>query len=209
MRRLGNLVNRESDGTWAIGADHLDRARVYEQAQSRRSPVIVETLSGVRLDKQVGSDGATWLDRELVAASPTPLRDAGFGRDAHAALIARRQWLIEQGLAEREQDQIVYRANLLNVLRNREVARAGSQLSEELGLAYREAKSGVRIDGVLQQRLDLVSGRFAVVTRGRDFTLVPWREVLERQLGRSVSGIMREDGISWTIGRQRRGPEVS
>jgi hypothetical protein len=209
MRRLGNVVNRESDGTWIVASDHLARAQAFEQAQGRRTPVIIETLSVTKLEKQIGSDGATWLDRELIAANPIPLRDAGFGKDARVALIARQQWLIEQGLAEREQGQVVYRANLLRTLRSRELARAGAQLSDELGLAFTETRPGNRVDGVYRKPIDLISGRFAVVTRGRDFTLVPWRDVLDRSLGKSVSGIAREEGISWTIGRQRKGPEIS
>lgn len=93
-------------------------------------------------------------------------------------------------------------------MRTRDLARAGAQFSEELGLAYTEMKPGSRVEGVYQQRVDLLSGRFAVVTRERDFTLVPWREVLERSLGKSVSGIVREEGISWSTGRQREGPEI-
>jgi hypothetical protein len=58
-------------------------------------------------------------------------------------------------------------------------------------------------------RVNLSSGSFAVVENGREFSLVPWRPVLERQLGREVTGIMRDKGsISWTIGRGRQGPEI-
>jgi hypothetical protein len=33
--------------------------------------------------------------------------------------------------------------------------------------------------------------------------------VLERQLGREISGVMRSSGsISWTFGRERQGPEI-
>jgi hypothetical protein len=31
--------------------------------------------------------------------------------------------------------------------------------------------------------------------------LVPWCPVIEKELGRTVSGLMRGDGISWEIGR--------
>ncbi|MGN6515293.1 MAG: relaxase/mobilization nuclease RlxS [Rhizomicrobium sp.] len=209
MRRLGDLVEREPDGTWIIAPDHLARAQRYEHAQSRLTPVAVQTLSTVSVERQVGREGATWLDRELVSADPLPLRDAGFGKDARNALIRRQQWLIEQGLAEQEQDQIVYRANMLATLRRRDLARAGSQLSSELGLAYVETKPGQRVEGTYRKHVDLASGRYALVERSRDFTLVPWREVLERNIGRAVSGIMRDDTISWTFGRQRKGPEIS
>jgi hypothetical protein len=52
------------------------------------------------------------------------------------------------------------------------------------------------------------SGRFAVIEKAREFTLVPWRPVLERHLGKQASGIARGDSISWTLGRQR-GPSIT
>jgi hypothetical protein len=33
--------------------------------------------------------------------------------------------------------------------------------------------------------------------------------VIEDSIGREVSGIMRGDTISWTLGRQRSGPSIS
>ncbi|MFI5024289.1 MAG: relaxase/mobilization nuclease RlxS [Alphaproteobacteria bacterium] len=208
MRRLGAGVERKPGGTWIIAPDHLERAMAFERAQARTSPIVIETLSTLPLDRQIGADGATWLDRELVADSPTPLRDAGFGRQVSEALAPRRQWLIEQELARGEQDRTVYRANMLGLLRRRELARVGAQLSGELGLRYAEMEPGERIEGVYRRRLDLASGRFAVIQKSREFTLVPWRPVLERNLGKQVSGIARGDTISWTLGRQRGGPSV-
>lgn len=58
------------------------------------------------------------------------------------------------------------------------------------------------LEGTLGRTIDTPSGRFAVVEQSRQFTLVPWRPVLERQIGKHVAGIMR-DGISWSIGRDR------
>jgi hypothetical protein len=52
-------------------------------------------LSALPVDRQVGAEGATWLDRELIADVRTATRDAGFGRDVRAALSQRRQWLVE------------------------------------------------------------------------------------------------------------------
>tara|TARA_R110000782_G_scaffold79115_4_gene157435 strand:- start:32166 stop:32348 length:183 start_codon:yes stop_codon:yes gene_type:complete len=45
--------------------------------------------------------------------------------------------------------------------------------------------------------------RYGLIAMSREFSLVPWRPVLERGLGKHVSGIARDEGISWTIGRQR------
>jgi hypothetical protein len=104
MRRLGGIVEREADGTWIIAPDHLERAANFERAQARTNPVLVETLSALPLDRPVRTEGATWLDRELVAAAPIPLRDAGFGREVRDGLARRHQWLIEQELQIRTLD---------------------------------------------------------------------------------------------------------
>lgn len=209
MRRLGAHVERQSDGTWIIAPDHLERAAAFERTQARMNPVVIQILSAVPLNRQLGADGATWLDHELVADTPTPTRDAGFGREVRQALDRRRQWLIEQGLTRQEQDRIIYRANMLGLLRRRELSRVADQLSGELGLAYVEAKPGERIDGIYHRRVELASGRFALIEKSREFTLVPWRPVLERNLGKVVSGIARGDTISWSLGRKRSGPGIS
>src|SRR3546814_18626388 len=110
--------------------------------------MIVETLSALPLDKQVAADGATWLDRELVADEPEPMRDTGFGREVRQALARRRQWLIEQQLARQEEDRVVYRAHMLGLLRRRELTRVAGQLSGEPRLNYAEGPSEDRKSGV-------------------------------------------------------------
>jgi type IV secretory pathway VirD2 relaxase len=209
IRRATGGVEREADGTWVIAPDHLERAAAFERRQAQAAPVVVQTLSSLPLERQVGAEGATWLDRELVAETPEPVRDEGFGRDVRAAQARRRQWLIIEELAREDQDRIVYRANLLSVLRRRELARVAGQLSGDLGLSYVETKSGEKIEGIYRRHVDLASGRFAVIEKAREFTLVPWRPVLERHLGKQVSGMVRGDSISWTVGRQRSGPAIS
>jgi hypothetical protein len=209
MRRLSGSVERGPDGKWVITPDYLEKARAYERAQAKLSPVVIETLSSLPVSRQIGMDGATWLDRELVASDPTPLRKAGFGYEVSEALAQRQRWLIQQGLMQIEGDRVSYRTNLLSELRTRELTRAGGQLSKELGLRYTETKFGQPIEGTYKGAVELAGGKFAVIEKSREFTLVPWRPILERNLGQSVSGIMRDDTISWTLGRQRSGPSIS
>lgn len=209
IRKLSGAVERHVDGTWTIAADHVSRAEAYERARARRTPVVVTVLSPLGLERQVGTDGATWLDGELMRRDPEPLRDNGFGREAKQALNRRRLWLIEQGLAREEISGTVYRANLLAVLRRREVVRAGRIMAKDLGLEYRDVKRGERIEGVYRKPIELASGRYAAIaTRSKELVLVPWRSVLDRNLGREVSGIVRDSGISWSLGRTR-GREIS
>ncbi|AXO14121.1 relaxase/mobilization nuclease RlxS [Thalassospira indica] len=210
MRRLTQGVEREPDGTWIIAPDHLERAAAYERERGKASAVIIRQLSRLSLEQQLESDGATWLDRELVASDSLSVRDAGFGREMRDAQARRRQWLIAQRLARQEQDRIIYRSDLIDTLRKRELARMARQLSKELGLPHVETGSGERVEGTLRRSVDLASGKYALIEKSREFTLVPWRAVLERQVGRQVSGIMRDGNtISWAIGRSRGGPSIS
>jgi type IV secretory pathway VirD2 relaxase len=209
MRRARIDVARDPDGTWRISRDHLAEAERFEQRQLRDRPVEVEMLSSEPVERLAGIEGATWLDRELVVPSDIHARDAGFGREVRAALDARRQWLVEQDLAEESVQGIRLRQNALAILQRRELLRVAAGLSEELGKEFVEPKPGARIEGRVARQVDMVSGRFALIEKSREFTLVPWRSVLEKQIGKQASGIMREGGISWTFGRGRAGPEIS
>ena len=209
MRRSGAGVDREPNGTWIIAADHVDRAAAYEQRLVRDQPMAVETVSSIPIERLGRIDAATWLDRELASGMPTPFRDAGFGHEVRSVVTVRRQWLVEQQLADRDGDAVRLRANALAVLQRRELLRVAGQLSEEMGKTFAEARTGDTIEGRLARKVDLLSGKFALVEKSREFTLVPWRPALEKQLDHQVGGIMRADGINWRFGRDRAGPEIS
>jgi hypothetical protein len=208
MRRARAGLDREPDGTWIIGPDHLDRAKAFEQRRVEASPVAVRTLTTVPLEQQIGTVGATWLDRRLVSGAEVS-RDSGFGREVREAQTRRRQWLIAEGLAQEAAGQVIYRPDMLALLRQRELARVGHQLAKDAGLVFAETRNGQRIEGSYRRAVDLASGRFAVVETARELSLVPWRPVLERHIGKQVSGIMRDDAINWTIGRSRSGPSIT
>jgi type IV secretory pathway VirD2 relaxase len=209
MRRAG-AVERLADGSWAIADDHVEQATAYEARQLRERPVAIETLSTIPLDRLPAADAATWLDRTLAGEEPVTARDAGFGREVRVALAARRQWLVEQGLADTEGDGVArLRRGVLAALQRRELLRVAGTLREELGKAFVEHGQGQSIEGRLTRRIELASGRYGLVERSREFTLVPWRPALARQLGKPVSGIMRSEGISWRFGRDRAGPQIS
>ncbi len=209
MRRAGTGPERLADGSWTIPDDHLARADAYARAQQRDRPVTLEVLSRSPIDDLAGKDAPTWLDRELAEGGRAVRRDVGYGREVRNALAARRQWLIEQGLADGEGAGFRYRDGALDTLRQRELRHVGERLGDDIGKRFEPARIGERIEGKIARRVDLESGSFAVVERSRDFTLVPWRDVLERNIGKAASGIMRTDGISWQLGRGRSGPNFS
>lgn len=206
MRRLAGAADRETDGSWKIASDHLARAVEFERGQSVRAPVAVELLSRAPLQRQIGAEGATWLDQTLAGGRDAEIRDAGFGHEAHAALSRRRQWLIAEGFAEAVDGRTVYRADMLTALARRELAKVGCNIARETGLAYAEA--GGKIEGTYRRSIELTSGKYAMIEKSREFSLVPWRPVLERYVGKVVAGLKRGDSISWSPGRQR-GPGIS
>ncbi|RSY78555.1 DUF3363 domain-containing protein [Sphingomonas koreensis] len=208
IRRLTDGVTREADGTWIVAPDHLARAAAYETARAKDRPVIVETLSPQPLEQLVRVDAATWLDREMISAEPTPLRDAGFGHDVREAQGRRRQWLVAQGLAQESGGGVSYRPGMIETLRRRELIRVGAQLSKELGIPFAETETGGQVTGIYRRHIDMLSGRYALIEKSREFTLVAWWPVLERQAGKTVSGIVRGNGISWSFGRGRGGPSI-
>lgn len=113
---------------------------------------------------------ARGVDREPVADHPVAVREAGFGREVRAAQALRRQWLIEEGLAEEQEGVVVGRPGMLAVLRRRELLRVAGRLSDELGAPFTEVGAGDRVEGRLVRSVGMTSGRHALIERSRDFT---------------------------------------
>jgi len=154
------------------------------------------------LDRQVTSDGATWLDRQLVGRERASLAAGGFGAEARQALERRTEELVRHGYASRTpQGQLRVKADLIGTLARQEVERVGRQLAAERGLAFQAIHDGQTVRGKLLGSAQLASGRFAMIDDGLGFSLVPWRPVLEKEIGRQVMGVMRGGDISWQLGR--------
>ena len=199
IRRSTGAVQREADGSWKIATDHVERALEYERRRAARKPVRIEPLAAMALEQMPAHDGITWLDED--ASQSAAHGPAGsFGSNVADAMRRRRQWLVEQGLADRPDS--------LDILRRRELQRVAGQLSRELGAPFVEAEPGLPIEGTYSRSVQVGMMRMAVIENSWEFTLVPWRPVLERQIGKEVSGIMRGRDVSWTFGRQRSAPEI-
>lgn len=133
-----------------------------------------------------------------------PLAMGGFGGEVRDAMKARTEHLIQQGLARRQGEQVIFERDLLATLRRRELDETAARLSAQTGLTRTQAAAGEHVMGVYRQRLTLSSGRFAMIDDGLGFQLVPWSPGLEKKLGQHVSGAARDDGgIEWSIGRKR------
>ncbi|AXO68541.1 hypothetical protein AGRHK599_LOCUS4946 [Rhizobium rhizogenes] len=112
----------------------------------------------------------------------------------------RREHHIEQGDATRTQDgRIFYQRSLLATLREREVASVGAEIATSKALPFRAATDGHSVSGKFTGTVQLASSKFVIVEKVREFILVPWRPVIDRQLGREVKG----GSVPWQLWRSK------
>jgi Protein of unknown function (DUF3363) len=198
------LANLEAASDAAPGG--IVELRSFVDAAGRQR-VALAVRSDLPLEAQIEASGATWLDRQLVAREPMSLSSGGFGHEVHQAMEARVEHLIREGLAQRQGQRVICARNLLATLRQRELDAAAARVSSSSGLPYHPTEDGESVAGVYRQRLNLASGRFAMIDDGLGFSLVPWSPSLDRHFGLEVSGIAHASRIDWSFGRSR-GPSI-
>ncbi|TJV17986.1 VirD2 family relaxase/mobilization nuclease [Mesorhizobium sp.] len=201
--RVHHIPFQDIDATGDSAPGSIVELRRYEDAKGRGRAALA-VRSDLSIADQAHAEGATWLDRQLVAHDPIELGEGGFGRDARQALEDRAEHLVERGLARREGQRVFPAPNLIDTLRSREVDALGKQLAAETGLSFITAGDGNHVAGIYRQRFTLASGRFAMIDDGLGFRLVPWSPSLEKQLGNHISGAARRNGgVDWSFGRKR------
>lgn len=204
LRRAG-IVERVAEGVWRVPKDLPERGRQYDA--QRLGGVTVELRSPLPIECQVRVIGATWLDQQLIDGA-SGIADNGFGGEVREMLRQRSDFLVEQGLAERHGQRVILARNLLGTLRGREIDSAAQTISAETGLEHRPLTDGERATGIYRRNVQLASGRFAMLDDGKEFSLVPWKPVIEQRLGQMLAATSRGTGVAWEIGRQR-GPSIA
>ena len=179
--RTHHLVFSDLEMTGDAKPGAIVESRAYDDAAGRKR-LSLATRSDLAIEAQISAAGATWLDRQLLAKE-SALSSGGFGAEVREAMDRRIDHLVEQDLARRQGQRVIFARDLLNTLRRRELDEAAAKLSAETGLAHRPSAEGEHVSGVYRQRVTLASGRFAMIDDGMGFQLVPWRPALEQQLG--------------------------
>ena len=80
---------------------------------------------------------------------------------------------------------------------------AGQNLSREYDKPYKPAATSGKVSGIYRKAIERPSGKYAVIEKSKEFTLVPWREAMDRNLGKSVTGAIKGQTISWTLTKGR------
>jgi len=203
MRRKGH-AERNQDGSWQIPKDYLARARTYEKSRGYGNPVRLDVLANQPLQKLTRAIGKTWLDECLLDNSSSSDSE-GFGGEVETAKLQRRKFLIEQGILSGQNNITTENLNALEAL---DLDAAGKSLSARLDKPYIRAPGSGELSGLYREAITRPSGKYAVIEKSKEFTLVPWRETMDRNLGKSISGIVRGQTISWTL-TKTRGQSIS
>lgn len=195
--QFGNI---EVTGDTASGS--IVETRVYEDHKGVQR-LSLAVRSDLSIEAQVSANGATWLDRQLLAKEQA-LSHGGFGGEVCEAMARRIDHLAQMGLVQRKGEGISFSPDLLATLRRRELDDTAAKLATETGLAHKPSAEGEHVTGIYRQRIILASGRFAMIDDGLGFQLVPWRPALEQRLGQHVTGTMTPGGgIDWRFGRSK------
>jgi hypothetical protein len=199
MRRAG-LLERGADGVFKIARDHVGRALAFERKLAVRSPLSAQIQSHWPLRDQVNAVGPTRLDRILSGAEPPSTGKGRVAATEAVALQQRRLFLIEQGLMGASDEKLG--AHAIASMARTELTEAARRASQVLGVPVL-SQPRTSIEGVYAQRVDLAQGRMAIILQERQALIVPWRPALERFAGREVRGVMRGNGLSWSLNIKR------
>lgn len=199
LRRKG-LVSRNRDGSWRVPGNYIERVTQYEAERAKRLPTPVSRDSRQTLKEMRQARGVTWLDRSsagntsIVGGERSPVFEKAFSERAKAL----RELGIDVGNAGRLPPGALKKLESIDLTD----AAKTSGITDRLYVPLGQAK---RVEGVYKMAMERPSGKFAVIERARDFTLVPWRPVMERRLGKSLIGKVSSGGISWDV-TGRAGP---
>jgi hypothetical protein len=104
-RKIGNaeavcraeLALQLAPNHWRVPANLPERGQAYDLARDRAN-IRISILSLQDLNSQIGHDGATWLDRELVSRQRIVLADEGFGQLVGPTQLAGGRFAMIEGL---------------------------------------------------------------------------------------------------------------
>lgn len=202
LTKLGLAETLTSNET-LIPDGFVKRVNDHAEKAARRSPQIIRKLERLGFESQVRAYGETWLDRQLAGMAKERLSEAGLGGEVRSAM-AERMSVHRQRLLGVGKDAIRLTPEHLQQLQREGMGHAANDVAKQIGLKYRAMKPGEHIEGHFRQTYETPDAKFAIIERGRHFSLVPWREGLEvmrhKQLEISMSQNMQ---FTWRYGRTR------
>jgi type IV secretory pathway VirD2 relaxase len=99
--RAHHIRLKDLDATSDAAPGAIVEVRRLSSREGGSSRLVLAVRSDLSIEDQIHANGATWLDRRLVAKEPMPLSEAGFGREVQNAMGSRAEHLVAEGLARR------------------------------------------------------------------------------------------------------------
>ncbi len=118
--RAHHLRLPDLDATSDAAPGAVVELRRFTDAGGRERAALA-VRSDLGLEAQATAQGATWLDRRLVAREQARLSENGYGAEVRAALDRRTEHLVSEGLARRQGQRVLFARDLLDTLRRREL----------------------------------------------------------------------------------------
>lgn len=142
------------------------------------------------LGEQVKAAGRTMLDEWLAGKQTFDASRAGLGAEFLSAARDRHADLVRRGLV---QPRELPDAQLLAKLDWEAMHTEGARIAAEMGMAYRPAKPGEELEGYFEREFTSQAGRFAVVERDLEFSLVPWKPEFEHRRYTQIAMTIERD----------------
>ncbi len=150
------------------------------------------------LESQAKASGRTLLDSWLAGQETFEVARAGLGAAFLGAAKAREAELVRRGLLQAHAPPD---ARLLAKLDWETMHTEGKRVAAGLGMAYRPAQAGETVEGYFEREVKGEAGRFAIVERSLEFSLVPWKPEFEHHRYTHIQMSIERD---LTLGRLRQ-----
>ncbi len=185
LARFG-LVNANGSGAFVIPEDLRETQSILERNNPNPRIVRVEVIDERTLGQQVTAVGPSWLDTQ--GAGEETARN-GFGEEVSAALARRAEFLKTLDIEESDPKKV-------QKLQRLERIALGDAYAAQSGKKLQPLAANTEGEGVLKRKLVAPSGKvYGVFESEREFSLVPWRDRWQQNIGRRMLIGMDTDGV--------------
>ncbi len=188
-RLLRFTLLQPSGNDFAVPVDLVNKLELLDQEQPNPRTTQL-TVNDVRpIKKQIESRGPAWIDRLDIDSVGT----TGFGAELRASRRARILFLQQSLKLDPSAKDLIQRLSRVERL---DVAAAHA---DQTGKQEKQLAPGVTLQGRLVSKVEGVSGtQYGVIETEKEFSLIPWRDRLQKSIGKQLSFGMDRSGTPFT-----------
>lgn len=207
-----HLIVRGQD---LVGNDLVIAPDYLTHGLRERARELIELDLGITRDHAIGHrpriaidrDHSADLDPSLTETFSSMVIEASLASGPERDEMVGRLWHLEKPELAGKPPEVTRSGpdepDMFAGFRNRELDAAGAEIARRLGATFMHPRPGDAVHGIIGETVTLECGRFMVLERTGEFSMVPWDAILEHRQGLHISGIMLGNGIRWNIGPER------